>query len=99
MSFLKTLFWVIFLVGFVVFAVNNWQPVSVKLWGGLWLDTKLPALMGLSFLIGFVPLYILHRTQGFRFRRRIATLEGKARPAPLDMSKTRSLMPESTGTA
>jgi lipopolysaccharide assembly protein A len=97
MSFLKTLFWVIFLVGFVVFAVNNWQPVSVRLWGGLWLDTKLPALLGLSLLIGFVPLYILHRTQSFRFRRRIMTLESSARPAPLDMGQTRVAMPESAG--
>ena len=98
MSFLKTLFWVIFLVGFVVFAVNNWQPVSVRLWGGLWLDTKLPALMGLSFLIGFLPLYILHRTHNFRLRRRIATLETTARPAPLNMNQTRPVTPESTGT-
>jgi lipopolysaccharide assembly protein A len=97
MSFLKTLFWVIFLVGFVVFAVNNWQPVSVRLWGGLWLDTKLPALMGLSFLIGFVPLYLLHRTQSFRFRRRIMTLESTVRPAPLDINQTRTAMPESVG--
>ena len=98
MSFLKTLFWVIFLVGFVVFAVNNWQPVSVRLWGGLWLDTKLPALIALSFLIGFLPLYILHKTQSFRLRRRIATLEGSARRAPLDVSQTRAAMPESAGT-
>ena len=97
MSFLKTLFWVIFLVGFVVFAVNNWQPVSVRLWGGLWLDTKLPALMGLSFLIGFVPLYLLHRTHSFRLRRRIATLESSSRPAPLNMNQTRPVTPESTG--
>jgi lipopolysaccharide assembly protein A len=97
MSFLKTLFWVIFLVGFIVFAVNNWQPVSVRLWGGLWLDTKLPALIAISFLIGFVPLYILHRTQSFRLRRRIMSLEGSARPAPLAMSQTRAAMPESAG--
>jgi lipopolysaccharide assembly protein A len=89
MSFLKTLFWVIFLVGFTIFAVNNWQPVSVKLWGGLWLDTKLPALIGLSFLTGFLPLYIWHRAQGFRFRRRIATLETSVRTTPLDLSQTR----------
>ena len=76
MSFLKTLFWVIFLVGFTVFAINNWQPVSVKLWGGLWLDSKLPALLGLSFLIGFAPLFIWHKMQGYRLKRRIATLEG-----------------------
>jgi lipopolysaccharide assembly protein A len=80
MSFLKTLFWVILGVGFVIFAINNWQPVSVKLWGGLWLDTKLPALIGLSFLAGFVPLYIWHRTHSWRMTRRIATLETAVRP-------------------
>ena len=90
MSFLKTLFWVIFLVGFTVFAVNNWQPVSVKLWGGLWLDSKLPALIGLSFLLGFLPLYIWHRTISYRAKRRIATLESAARPAPLDLGQMRS---------
>jgi lipopolysaccharide assembly protein A len=89
MSFLKTLFWVIFLVGFTVFAINNWQPVSIRLWGGMWLDTKLPALIGLSFVAGFLPLYIWHRTQGFRFKRRIATLESSVRTAPLDLSQTR----------
>lgn len=79
MSFLKTLFWVIFLVGFTVFAINNWQPVSMKLWNGLWLDSKLPAVMGASFLLGFLPLWIWHRTVRYRMSRRIATLESSAK--------------------
>jgi lipopolysaccharide assembly protein A len=85
MSFLKTIFWVIIVVGFVVFALNNWQPISLRLWGGMWLDTKLPALIGVAFLLGYVPLYFWHKAQGFRFKRRIATLESAARPAPLDL--------------
>jgi lipopolysaccharide assembly protein A len=80
MSFLKTLLWVILGVGFVIFAVNNWQSVSIKLWGGMWLDTKLPALIGLALLMGFAPLYIWHRTQYWRMKRRIATLETAVRP-------------------
>lgn len=80
MSFLKTLFWVIFLVGFTIFAVNNWQPVSVKLWGGMWLDSKLPALIGAAFLLGYFPLWFWHRTIAYRLNRRIATLESSARP-------------------
>jgi lipopolysaccharide assembly protein A len=80
MSFLKTLFWVIFFVGFTVFAVNNWQPVSMKLWNGLWLDSKLPAVLAAAFLIGFLPLWIWHRSVRYRLNRRIATLEGSARP-------------------
>jgi uncharacterized integral membrane protein len=85
MSFLKTLFWVILLVAFTVFAINNWLPVSVRLWGGWWLDTKLPALIAIAFLLGFVPLWLWHRTSRFRLKRQIATLESAARPAPLDL--------------
>jgi uncharacterized integral membrane protein len=76
MRFLKTLIWVTFIVGLIVFAINNWAPVSVSLWGGLRLDTKLPALVIVAFLIGFLPLYLLHRTQIWRLKRRILTLEG-----------------------
>ena len=50
MRFLKTLLWVTVIVGLVVFATNNWQPVSLRLWGGLRLDTKLPALVLAAFL-------------------------------------------------
>jgi lipopolysaccharide assembly protein A len=79
MRFLKTLIWVTIVVGLVVFATNNWAPVSVSLWGGLRLDTKLPALVIVAFLLGFLPLYILHRTQIWRMKRRILTLEGNQR--------------------
>jgi hypothetical protein len=79
MSFLKTLFWMTFLIGFTIFAINNWQPVSMKLWNGLWLDSKLPAVIAASFLIGYLPLWIWHRSVRFRLNRRIATLESGAR--------------------
>ncbi|WP_411290875.1 hypothetical protein [Sphingorhabdus sp.] len=87
MRFLKTLIWVTIIIGLVVFATNNWAPVSVSLWGGLRLDTKLPALVIVAFLLGFLPLYILHRTQVWRMKRRILTLEGSQRavapPTPM----------------
>ena len=83
MQFLKTLLWVTLLVGLTVFAINNWVPVTVSLWGGLRLDTKLPALVIASFLIGFLPLYILHRTATWRMKRRIATLESNQRTSAI----------------
>jgi uncharacterized integral membrane protein len=79
MQFLKTLLWVTLIVGLTVFAINNWVPVSVSLWGGLRLDTKLPALVIAAFIIGFLPLYIFHRTIAWRMRRRIMSLEGAQR--------------------
>jgi lipopolysaccharide assembly protein A len=87
MRFLKTLIWVTVIVGMIVFAVNNWVPASVKLWGGLWLDSKLPALMIGSFILGFGPLYIWHRGLVWRLKRRLASLETTLRPAPLDVGR------------
>jgi lipopolysaccharide assembly protein A len=81
MRFLKTLIWVTVIVGLIVFAINNWVPVSVSLWGGMRLDTKLPALVIVALLIGFVPLYFLHRTKMWRMKRRILSLEGNQRTA------------------
>lgn len=90
MQFLKTLLWVTLVVGLTVFAINNWYPVSVSLWGGLRLDTKLPALVIAAFVAGFVPLYLFHRTIAWRMRRRIISLEGNQRtttmPSPPPVS-------------
>lgn len=86
MQFLKTLLWVTLIVGLTVFAINNWVPVSVSLWGGLRLDTKLPALVIAAFVIGFLPLYIFHRTITWRMKRRILSLEGAQRPTSLSPS-------------
>ncbi len=87
MRFLKTLIWVTVIVGLIVFAINNWMPVSVSLWGGLRLDSKLPALVIAAFLLGFFPLYFVHRTMLWRMKRRIMSLEGNQRsyvpPAPV----------------
>jgi lipopolysaccharide assembly protein A len=87
MRFLKTLLWVALLVGLTIFAINNWEPVSVKLWGGMLLDTKLPMLVIVSFFGGFLPLWIWHRATHWRMKRRIMSLEGKTYRAPLDLSR------------
>ncbi|WP_017672265.1 LapA family protein [Blastomonas sp. AAP53] len=75
MQFLKTLVIIMLAVVFIVFAYNNWQAVTVDLWGGLQLVTKLPVLLFLTFAGGFLPLWAYHRTANWRLKRRIATLE------------------------
>lgn len=75
MQFLKTLVLIMLVVVFIVFAYNNWQAVTVDLWGGLQLVTKLPVLLVFTFLAGFLPLWAYHRTTSWRMKRRIATLE------------------------
>lgn len=87
MQFIKTLFWVILAVILVVFAVNNWSPTSVLIWQDVRIDTKLPVLVIGAFLLGFVPLWIVHRTARWRMTRRIKSLEAAARPAPAPVTK------------
>jgi uncharacterized integral membrane protein len=73
MQFLKTLFWVVLAAVATIFAYRNWSPVSVNLWGGIVADIKLPVLMLASLLLGFLPLFVLHRVTRWRMRRRLET--------------------------
>ncbi|WP_221794953.1 hypothetical protein [Aquisediminimonas sediminicola] len=75
MQFLKTLFWVMLAVIAVAFAANNWIVVSIKLWGETSLDTKLPVLMLVSFLLGLVPLLLWHHASKWLLRRKLSRLE------------------------
>jgi lipopolysaccharide assembly protein A len=81
MQFLKILFWVVVAIVATIFAVNNWRPVEINLWGGLKADIKLPVLMGGAFLLGFLPWFILHKATRWRLRRTQRQLE-EARGGP-----------------
>jgi uncharacterized integral membrane protein len=71
MQFLKTLFWVALAVVLVLFAKGNWNAVTLRLWGGLEADVKLPILLMAAFLLGFLPMFILHRARLWSVRRRL----------------------------
>jgi uncharacterized integral membrane protein len=78
MQFLKTLFWVALAVILVLFATVNWHAVTMNLWGGLQADVKLPILVLVSFLLGFLPMLIVHRARIWTMRRRLEALERQA---------------------
>ncbi|PCD01555.1 hypothetical protein COC42_15605 [Sphingomonas spermidinifaciens] len=75
MQFLRTLIWVLIAGIVVAFSFNNWAPVPVKLWGGLVADINLPLLMGLMFLLGFLPIWLVHVGTRWRFKSRLASTE------------------------
>lgn len=75
MQFLKTLFWVLLAVVLVLFSTVNWLPVTITLWGGLEADVKLPVLLFTAFLIGFLPMLIIHRARMWTMRRRLEAHE------------------------
>ena len=75
MQFLKTLFWVVLAVILVLFARNNWEPVTLNLWGGLQADVKKPVLVLAAFLLGFLPTLLIYRARLWSLKRRIEPLE------------------------
>jgi lipopolysaccharide assembly protein A len=82
MQFLKTLFWIALTVVLVLFAKANWNAVTLKLWGGLEADVKLPVLVLAAFLLGFVPTFIIYRARLWGLRRRLEPAERHVRVAP-----------------
>jgi uncharacterized membrane protein len=81
MQIVRTVLWVLLAVVLVVFAINNWQAIEVRVWSDLVLETKVAALAITSFLLGLVPMWLIHQATTWRLRRRIAVLEAAATPS------------------
>jgi uncharacterized integral membrane protein len=81
MQIVRTIVWVLLLVILLIFSINNWNPVEVKIWEGLVLETKVPALVVISFLLGLLPMWLLHRITAYSARRKITSLQTAARTA------------------
>ena len=75
MQFLKTLFWIALTVVLVLFAKANWTAVTLRLWGGLEADVKLPVLIVAAFLVGFLPTLLIYRARIWSLKRRLEPLE------------------------
>jgi hypothetical protein len=88
MQIFRTAVWVVLLIALLLFSVNNWTTVNVKIWENLILETKLPALVVVSILLGLVPMWLAHVAGRWRYARRINALENTVRasvpPPPSD---------------
>ena len=80
MQFLKTLLWVLLAVVVALFASRNWVPVTLALWGDIQADIKLPALLLVVFLIGFLPTWLTMRARQWALTRRLEALERNQAP-------------------
>ncbi|WP_300973927.1 hypothetical protein [Sphingomonas sp. LHG3406-1] len=81
MQFLRTLFWVVLAVFLAIIARNNWTDVTINLWGSLQADIKLPLLVGIAVLAGFLPPFLWLRARLWSLQRRLSVANPPA-PAP-----------------
>jgi lipopolysaccharide assembly protein A len=75
MQFLRTALWVVLAVALALFCKANWVSVSVKLWGDMVADTRLPVLVVGAFLLGAVPFWIMARATRWRMKRKLDATE------------------------
>lgn len=80
MQFLKTIFWVFAAVLLVVLWLTNEQRVDLDL-GVIIVTARISTFIISAFVLGFLPLYLIHRTMLWRLRRRIVSLESSIRPS------------------
>jgi hypothetical protein len=86
MRFLNLLFWLVVVGLATSLAVENWRDVTISLWGNLQADIKIPVLLALMLVLGWVPAYIAYRARLWRLRRSETT-----RPAAADASQEEEL--------
>ncbi|MEQ7873167.1 lipopolysaccharide assembly protein LapA domain-containing protein [Sphingomonas sp. ASV193] len=82
MRFLKTLLWLSAAMIVLLFAMRNWQNVTVALWGPVELDIKLPLLLLLVGLVGMLVGWAFSTTRQRR-RTRALAVPPPNRPAPI----------------
>jgi len=86
MQFLKTLVWVVVAALLTILGSRNWHDVTLNLWGDIQADIKVPILILAVFLLGFLPMYFIHRGRIWSYRRRVEAFERQQapeRPAPV----------------
>lgn len=75
MQFVRTAIWVAIAVVLVLFSVGNWTPITVGLWSGVLLETRLPVLVIGAFLTGALPMWAAWQTSKWRLKRRLESTE------------------------
>lgn len=80
MHFLKTLFWVLLAVLVYAFSSSNWFDVTLTLWSDLRADVKLPLLLFIAALIGFLPTFLILRGRMWSLQRRLEAHDRSSLP-------------------
>ena len=94
MQFVRTILWVLLLVGILAFSFGNLdKQIDVRIWPGIVWDTRVPALVVVSFLFGLVPMWLYHRGVHWRQSRRISALETATTKMAAPKSDTKPAAP------
>ena len=85
MQIIRTLIWIVITAILVAFIAMNWDRAPVNIWpladGYLYFEWPVGVIALVFFLLGLLPMWLLHRAGLWRANRRIAMLEANVRTA------------------
>jgi hypothetical protein len=88
MKFLRTLFWLAMLVIIAIISVRNWDTYTpVRLYDDPIIWFRLPVLMVLAMLLGFLPYFLIHKASRWTMGRKLERVERQ-------LAEVRSMPPE-----
>ena len=83
MQIIRTLVWIAITAVLVAFIAMNWQRAAVNIWpletGFLHLEWPVGVIALVFFLLGLMPMWLLHRAGKWRWQRRVNALEHSMR--------------------
>lgn len=72
MRFLKAIFWLAVGMLLAMLAYNNWYSIDIKI-GDVIFGVRMPLLLLVAFLLGFLPAYLILRARIWTLKRRLET--------------------------
>lgn len=104
MRFLRVLLLLLLVLLLAWFAALNWVPVTVRLWAPYELVIRLPVLITLAVLAGWLPSALFHSVNRWRWTRKLTRTEAElearrtivepAAPVPAAASEPTPLPPQ-----
>jgi uncharacterized integral membrane protein len=83
MRVIRTLVWIVITALLVAFIAMNWEKSAVNIWpvegGYLHFDWPIGFIALVFFLLGLVPMWLLHKAGSWRLNRKISALENSVR--------------------
>ncbi len=83
MSILRWILLTALAVAFLLLAVANWTPVPFRLPDGAMVNIRLPLLLALAFIAGWLPTWLLHIGAKSTWKRKLAKIERAVDPTPV----------------
>jgi putative membrane protein len=83
MSILRWILATALAISFLLLAVANWTPVPFRLPDGAMINVRLPILLGLAFVAGWLPTWLIHLGSKATWKRKLArtgALENRTTP-------------------